>query len=52
MAWPVGDEGDERCARGASCEIVEQGADGLDDLEVRPLVVAADVVRLAWTPTF
>ena len=47
---PVGDEGDQVRVRGVrrvGPQLVEEPADVLDDLEVGPLVVAADVVGLA-----
>src|SRR5690606_40216999 len=53
VAGAVGDEGDELApARSRGAHLVEQVADGLDDLEVRALVAAADVVGLAGLALF
>jgi hypothetical protein len=49
VAGPVGDVRDQAAVRTwrIGSHLVEQGADGLDDLDVRLLVPAADVVGLA-----
>ena len=50
VAGAVGDEGDELAPRADAAvgrELIDERADGLDDGEVGPLVVAADIVGLA-----